>query len=73
MVANIIPPTTVTPMAIRLSAPAPAPVATAIGKMPKTVLKLVIKIGRKRDCAASRIACRKATREKRFGNGDEEN
>ena len=50
-----IPPTTAVPMAIRWLAP--SPVANASGIKPNTVEALVMRIGRKRCKAASRMAC----------------
>ena len=53
MVENIKPPITAIPIETRLSDPAPS--ASAIGRTPRTVDKLVIKIGLKRAFAAPTI------------------
>ena len=54
-VENASPPITAAPIGTLLSAPAPK--AKAMGRIPKIVDKLVIKIGINRATAAPKIAC----------------
>ena len=58
------PPITASPIGTRLSAPAPS--ASAMGSVPRTVEKAVIRIGRKRAADASSAACWRPRPSSRF-------